>query len=56
MAYRDQPCMNWLHSRASALRQYDMDYCCGGKTDAGTRRRASRRVDMIIIEAQLAHY
>ncbi|EHC77153.1 Nitric oxide-dependent regulator DnrN [Salmonella enterica subsp. enterica serovar Rubislaw str. A4-653] len=58
MAYRDQPLGELALSipRASALfRQYDMDYCCGGKqtlaraaapprvTTSILRRRASRR-------------
>lgn len=38
MAYRDQPLGELALSipRASALfRKYDMDYCCGGKANAG---------------------
>ncbi|WP_186793707.1 DUF542 domain-containing protein, partial [Salmonella enterica] len=48
MAYRDQPLGELALSipRASALfRQYDMDYCCGGKQ---TLARAAARHDVDI--------
>lgn len=44
MAFRDQPLgeLALTIPRASALfRQYDMDYCCGGKQT--TARAASRK-------------
>lgn len=56
MAYRDQPLGELALSipRASALfRQYDMDYCCGGKQTLA-RAAARHDVDIDIIEAQLA--
>ncbi|EAM7071424.1 iron-sulfur cluster repair protein YtfE [Salmonella enterica] len=56
MAYRDQPLGELALSipRASALfRQYDMDYCCGGKQTLA-RAAARNDVDIDIIEAQLA--
>ncbi len=43
MAFRDQPLgeLALTIPRASALfRQYDMDYCCGGKQTPGARRIA----------------
>lgn len=56
MAFRDQPLGELALSipRASALfRQYDMDYCCGGKQ---TLARAAERkaLDVAQIEAELA--
>lgn len=51
MAFRDQPLgeLALTIPRASALfRQYDMDYCCGGKQTlerAASRKRAGRRGD-----------
>ncbi len=56
MAFRDQPLgeLALTIPRASALfRQYDMDYCCGGKQT--TARAASRKaLDVAVIEAELA--
>ncbi len=45
MAFRDQPLgeLALTIPRASALfRQYDMDYCCGGKQTWRAPRRAKR--------------
>ncbi len=45
MAFRDQPLgeLALTIPRASALfRQYDMDYCCGGKQTRRAPRRAKR--------------
>ncbi len=45
MAFRDQPLgeLALTIPRASALfRQYDMDYCCGGKQTLARARRAKR--------------
>ena len=56
MAFRDQPLgeLALTIPRASALfRQYDMDYCCGGKQTLA--RAASRKaLDVAVIEAELA--
>ena len=56
MAFRDQPLgeLALTIPRASALfRQYDMDYCCGGKQTL--ERAASRKeLDVAVIEAELA--
>ena len=55
MAFRDQPLgeLALTIPRASALfRQYDMDYCCGGKQTL--ERAASRKeLDVAVIEAEL---
>ena len=55
MAFRDQPLgeLALTIPRASALfRQYDMDYCCGGKQTLA--RAASRKaLDVAVIEAEL---
>lgn len=55
MAFRDQPLgeLALTIPRASALfRQYDMDYCCGGKRTLA--RAASRKaLDVAVIEAEL---
>jgi len=56
MAFRDQPLgeLALTIPRASALfRQYDMDYCCGGKQTLA--RAASRKeLNLDLIEAELA--
>ncbi|EAU0020404.1 iron-sulfur cluster repair protein YtfE [Salmonella enterica subsp. enterica] len=55
MAYRDQPLGELALSipRASALfRQYDMDYCCGGKQTLA-RAAARKELDVGAIEAEL---
>ncbi len=56
MAYRDQPLgeLALTIPRASALfRQYDLDFCCGGKQTLA--RAATRKaLDVDAIEAQLA--
>lgn len=56
MAFRDQPLgeLALTIPRASSLfRQYDMDYCCGGKQTLA--RAASRKaLDVAVIEAELA--
>lgn len=58
MAFRDQPLgeLALTIPRASALfRQYDMDYCCGGKQTLA--RAASRKaLDVAVIEAELANW
>lgn len=56
MAFRDQPLGELALSipRASALfRQYDLDYCCGGRQTL-ERAAVRKEIDVAIIEAQLA--
>lgn len=56
MAFRDQPLGELALSipRASALfRQYDLDYCCGGRQTL-ERAAVRKEIDVAVIEAQLA--